>query len=335
MRTANRRVLLARVPTGLPTPADFKLDTAPIPEPLEGEFLCRTLWLSLDPYYRNVMKGHPLYGEVLRPGEVMIGETVAQVVVSRLAGYAPGDYIVGRNGWQEFALSKGEGVCKLPQEDLPLSAWLGVLGMPGLTGYAGMLELGGPEPGETVVVSAATGPVGSTAGQVARLAGARVIGIAGSAEKCDYAVHELGYAACINYRAQDLRDALEKACPDRIHVYFDNVGGETLNAVFTRLARGARIILCGMIGAYSMETPPAGPWLGPVVAARAHLQGLVVYDHLHRQSEQVRAVSAWIRAGHFKWKEDVSVGLERAPEAFCRLMRGENFGKALVRIDPG
>jgi NADPH-dependent curcumin reductase CurA len=264
----------------------------------------------------------------------MVGETVAQVVESRHPGFAAGDYVAVRNGWQQYAVSNGQGVRKLDPAVAPISTALGVLGMPGLTGYAGLVYLGEPKPGQTVVVSAATGPVGSTVGQVARLVGARPVGIAGSDAKCRYAVEELGYAACVNYKNGDLRAQLKSACPDGIDVYFDNVAGDTLAAVMTNLAMGARIVLCGMIEAYSMDKPPAGPWLGPVVGARATMKGLVVYDHMNRMAEMTKVVGGWIRDGRFKWKEDVTEGLDHAPEAFCRLMRGENFGKALVRVGP-
>lgn len=327
-------MLFARRPQGLPVEQDFALDEAPVPSPGDGEFLSRTLWLSLDPYYRNVMKGSQVYADRLEPGMPMVGETVAEVVESRHPGFAAGDYVAVRNGWQACAVSNGAGVRKLDPAVAPLSTALGVLGMPGLTGYAGLVYLGEPKPGQTVLVSAATGPVGSTAGQLARLVGARPVGIAGSDEKCDYAVRELGYAACINYRRENLRQALAAACPDGVDVYFDNVGGDTLAAALTRLALGARIVLCGMIEAYSLDAPPAGPFLGPVVGARATVKGLVVYDWLHKQPEQQRVVAQWIREGRFRYREDVTDGLERAPAAFCRLMRGENFGKALVRVAP-
>jgi NADPH-dependent curcumin reductase CurA len=328
----NRRITFARVPRGLPVPEDFGTDTVAIPEPGPGQFLSRTLWLSLDPYLRNVMKNNQLYSDRLQPGDVMSGETVAQVVGSQHRDFAPGEYVSVRNGWQEYALSDGTGVRKLDPESAPVSTALGVLGMPGLTGYAGLVYLGEPRPGQTVVVSAATGPVGSTAGQVARLVGARAVGIAGSPEKCRYAVEELGYAACVNYREGELRAQLKKACPEGIDVYFDNVGGDTLTAVLGNLALHARIVLCGMIEAYSMDSPPPGPWLGPVVGARATMKGLVVYDHFHRLPELQKVVGGWIREGRFRYREDVTEGLEHAPEAFCRLMRGENFGKALVRV---
>jgi hypothetical protein len=329
----NRRILLARVPRGLPEPGDFALDSAPAPVPADGQFLSRTLWLSLDPYLRNVMKGHPLYGVALRPGEPVHGETVAQVVESRHAGYGPGEFVVVRNGWQELAVSDGQGVRRLDAGAAPLSTALGVLGMPGLTGYAGLVYLGEPRPGQTVLVSAATGPVGSTVGQVARLMGARAVGIAGGDAKCRYAVEELGFEACVDRGDADLSGAIRRACPDGVDVYFDNAGGTVLAAALANLALHARVVLCGMIESYSMDTPPVhGPYLGPVVVARATVRGLVVYDHLARMPELQRVVGRWIREGRFRYREDVTAGLERAPEAFCRLMRGGNFGKALVRV---
>lgn len=333
-KTTNARITFQRTPRGLPVPEDFGRDVVPVPTPADGQFLARTIWLSLDPYYRNVMKNSQLYAERLQPGDVMVGETVAQVVESKHADFRAGEYVAVRSGWQQYSVSSGAGVRRLDPAVAPLSTALGVLGMPGLTGYAGLVYLGEPKPGQTVVVSAATGPVGSTVGQVARLVGARAVGIAGSDEKCDYAVRELGYAACVNYKRGDLRAQLKAACPGGVDVYFDNVGGDTLAAVLANLALGARIVLCGMIEAYSMDTPPPGPWLGPVVGARATMKGLVVYDHMHRLPELVRVVGGWIRDGRFRWKEDVTEGLEHAPEAFCRLMRGENFGKALVRVGP-
>jgi NADPH-dependent curcumin reductase CurA len=288
--------------------------------------------LSLDPYYRNVMKNSQIYADRLAAGDVMVGETVAEVMESRHSQFAAGDIVAVRNGWQQYALSNGVGVRKIDPAIAPVSTALGVLGMPGLTGYAGTVYLGQPLPGQTFVVSACTGPVGSTAGQVAKHMGARVVGIAGSAEKCDYAVKEMGFDACVNYKEGDLAAALKAACPRGIDVYFDNVAGDTLVAVLRNLAIGARIVLCGMIEAYSMDTPPPGPWLGPVVGARASMKGLVVYDHLNRMEEMTRVVSGWIRDGSFRYREDVAIGLENAPEAFCALMQGRNFGKSLVKV---
>jgi NADPH-dependent curcumin reductase CurA len=329
----NRRILFARVPQGLPVPGDFDQDTVAAPSPGPGQFLSRTLWLSLDPYLRNVMKGHALYGVALRPGDPMHGDAVAQVVESRHPGFAHGDVVVVKNGWQQFALSDGQGVRRVDPSIAPISTALGVLGMPGLTGYAGLVYLGEPRPGQTVLVSAATGAVGSTVGQLARLMGARAVGIAGSDDKCRHAVEELGFEHCINRRTGDLRASIGRACPDGVDVYFDNVGGDVLAAAIGNLAMHARIVLCGMIEAYSLDAPPAhGPFLGPVVSARATIKGLVVYDHLHRMAEMQKVVGRWIREGSFRYREDVTDGLENAPEAFCRLMQGGNFGKSLVRV---
>lgn len=332
MSERNHRITFQRVPKGLPVPEDFGADETAIPVPAAGQFLSRTLWLSLDPYYRNVMKNNQLYADRLAAGDVMVGETVAQIVESKHPDYKAGEYITVRNGWQQYALSNGSGVRKLDPAVAPVSTALGVLGMPGLTGYAGTIYLAEPKPGETFVVSACTGPVGSTAGQVARHMGARVVGIAGSDAKCEFAVKQLGFADCVNYRNGDLTAMLKKACPQGINGYFDNVGGATLEAVTRNLALGARIVLCGMIEAYSMDTPPAGPWLGPIVGARATMKGLVVYDHVARMPDLQRVVGGWIREGSFKYAEDITEGLAAAPAAFCALMQGKNFGKALVRV---
>ncbi len=332
MSVGNKRITFLRSPRGLPVPEDFGADEIGIPKPVEGQFLSRTIYLSLDPYYRNVMKNSQMYADRLAPGDVMVGETVAEVIDSQHADFKVGDVVTVRNGWQQYALSNGQGVRKIDPSVAPISTALGVLGMPGLTGYAGTVFLAQPLPGQTFVVSACTGPVGSTAGQVARHMGARVVGIAGSKEKCDYAVRELGFDACVNYRDGDLVGQLKASCPNGIDAYFDNVGGSTLEAITLNLAMGARIVLCGMIEAYSMDTPPPGPWLGPIVGARATMKGLVVYDHIHRLPEMTRVIGRWMHDGSFRWKEDISQGLERAPEAFCRLMRGQNFGKALVQV---
>jgi hypothetical protein len=330
--TENQRILLARPVQGVPVPADFTLDTAPLPAPGEGQLLVRNVFLALEPYDRNVLKGMAIYGAPLKPGDVMYGETVAEVVTSRHAAFAAGDMVLGRGGWQQYALLDGTAVRKLEPSDAPLGTALGVLGTPGLTGYVGIVYVAPPHPGQTVVVSAATGPVGSTVGQTARLMGARVVGIAGTAEKCEYAVKVLGFDECVNYKDGPLPAALKRACPEGIDVYFDNVGGDTLAAVLGNLALHAQIVLCGMMGVYNRDAPPPGPHLGPVVVARATIKGLVVFDHFHRLPELRRVVGAWIRAGRFHYREDISAPLREAPEAFCRLMRGENFGKALVRV---
>ena len=335
MSQKNQRITFARSPRGLPVPEDFGADEVAVPTAGEGEFLSRTLYLSLDPYYRNVMKNSQIYADRLSPGDVMVGETIAEIVESRHPDFRAGEIVAVRNGWQQYALSKGVGVRRIDAAAAPISAGLGVLGMPGLTAYAGTIFLAQPLPGQTFVVSACTGPVGCTAGQIARHMGARVVGIAGSAEKCAYAVRELGFAACVNYKDGNLAAQLKAACPDGIDAYFDNVGGDTLTAVMANLALGARIVLCGMIEAYSMDTPPPGPWLGPLVGARATMKGLVVYDYMSRFPEMTKLVSGWIRAGSFRYREDITDGLANAPAAFCELMHGRNFGKALVRVAQG
>jgi len=330
--TRNQRITFARSPRGLPVPEDFGADEGAVPAPGDGQFLSRTLYLSLDPYYRNVMKNSQIYADRLTPGDVMVGETVAEIIESRHADFRVGEIVAVRNGWQQYALSNGTGVRRIDPTLAPVSSALGVLGMPGLTGYAGTIFLAQPLPGQTFVVSACTGPVGCTAGQIARHMGARVVGIAGSAEKCAYAVRELGFAACVNYRDGDLTAQLKAACPEGIDAYFDNVGGDTLAAVMRNLAQGARIVLCGMVEAYSMDTPPPGPWLGPLVAARATMKGLVVYDFQHRFAEMTKLLAGWMREDRFRYREDITDGLAQAPTAFCGLMRGQNFGKALVRV---
>lgn len=330
--TQNTRIKLARKPQGVPVLADFSMDEVVIATPSEGQFLSRTLYLSLDPYYRNVMKNSPIYADKLQPGDVMIGETIAQIVESRHPQFKVGDIVQVRNGWQTYALSDGANALLVDARTSDVSSLLGVMGMPGLTGYAGTVLLAEVKAGETFVVSAATGPVGGTAGQLARLRGARVVGIAGSAEKCAYAVDVLGFAACINYKAVDLAAELKRVCPERINAYFDNVGGATLAAVMGNLALHARIILCGMIDAYHLDIPPAGPFLGPILSARATMKGLVVYDYLAHKTAMHQEIAAAIAAGTFHYREDITEGLQYAPEAFCRLMRGENFGKALVKV---
>jgi len=328
----NQRILFARKPHGLPVADDFTQDSVPVPEPVAGQFLVKNLYLALEPYYRNVMKGMALYGKPLSPGDVMFGETLSQVIVSAHDGFAAGELVVARGGWQDYALLDGASVRKVAALDSPPTTALGVLGTPGLTGFVGMVYLVPPRPGQTVVVSAATGPVGSTAGQTARMMGARVVGIAGSPEKCGYAVRELGFDQCINYKSGNLTELLKQACPNGIDVYFDNVGGDTLAAVLGNLALNAQIVLCGMIGAYNLDAPPTGPHLGPIVVARATVKGLVVFDHFGRLPELRRVVGGWIRDGKFRYREDITDTLTEAPAAFCRLMRGENFGKMLVRL---
>ncbi len=330
----NHRVLFLR-PGKTPGPENFGADTTAVPTPGPGQFLSRTLYLSLEPDYWAALQGSVDPSARLSPGDVMGGETVAQVVESRHPEYRSGEFVVVRNGWQQFALSSGQGVRRLDPDRAPISTALGVLGLPGLAGYVGLIYLGEPRPAQTVLVSSATGAVGCTAGQAARIVGARVVGIAGSADKCNYAVRELGFSACINYRAGDLAQQIRSACPDGVDVYFDNVGGNVLATVFESLATHARVVLCGLSEAYSgQEALRTGPSLAPILAARATLQGILVQDHLHRLPELQKVVGGWIRAGLFRYREDIAEGLSAAPAAYSRLMRGEHFGKVLVRVAP-
>jgi NADPH-dependent curcumin reductase CurA len=315
-------------------PENFGADTTAVPTPGPGQFLSRTLYLSLDPLYRAAVQGDGDASHRLNPGDVISGETVAQVLESRHPGYRPGEYVVLRNGWQQYALSSGQGVRRLDPDRAPVSTALGVLGLPGLAGYTGLIYMGEPRPGQTVLVSAATGAVGSTAGQAARIVGARAVGIASSPEKCEYAVRELGFAACINYHADDLDAQVRAACPDGVDVYFDNVGGDVLSCVLKYLAPHARVVLCGLSEAYNTDTPLPGSTLASILGARATVMGILVEDHLPRLPELERVVSSWIHAGLFRYKEDIVEGLAGAPEALCRVLRGEHFGKALVRVAP-
>lgn len=330
----NQRILYLR-PGKIPGPENFGMDTTALPTPGPGQFLSRTLYLSLEPDYWSAAQAANDPGR-LNPGDVMSGETVAQVVESRHPEYRSGEFIVVRNGWQQFALSSGQGVRRLNPDSAPVSTALGVLGLPGLTGYAGLLYLGEPRPGQTVLVTSSTGAVGCTVGQAARMVGARSVGIAGTVEKCEYAVRELGFAACINYRDGNLAGQIRTACPDGVDVFFDTRGGETLSSVIDWLAPHARIVLSGFSGVSTgaAAATQAGPPLGPIVTARATLRGILVEDHLHRMPEFQKVVGGWIRSGAFRYREDITDGLSEAPRAFARLLRGEHFGKVLVRVAP-
>ena len=332
--TTNRCVRLRAYPQGVPVASDFEAGDAPMPAAGDGQLLVRNIYLSLDPFLRGVISGRQIYADRVGPGDIMPGNTVGQVLVSHHDHYAAGDYVQVSGGWQAYCAVDADGARKLDPATAPLSTAVGMMGMPGLTAYAGLLHTAEPEPGDTVVVSAAAGPVGSTVGQIARIKGCRVVGIAGSDQKCRFVVDELGFDACINYKTQDLKAALADACPDRVNVYFDNVGGSTLEAVLANLAIGARVTLCGLISQYNADTPPPGPNLGPVIGARAILKGFVVYDHYHRWDEFLEVCGGWLRDGKLRYREDRSTGLDSAPEAFSRLMRGENFGKVLVEVAP-
>jgi NADPH-dependent curcumin reductase CurA len=328
----NRRILLRNRPAGAPTRDDFELVEGPLPEPGDGEVLTRTLFLSLDPYMRGRMSAAKSYAKPVGLGEVMGGGTVGEVVTSRHPGLAPGDVVVGPGGWQDYAVLPGALARKLDPGLAPVSTALGVLGMPGMTAYVGLLDIGRPKAGETVVVSAASGAVGSIAGQIAKIHGCRVVGVAGGAAKVDYVVRELGFDAAVDHRSPDLAASLAAACPKGVDVYFENVGGATQKAVWPLLNDFARVAVCGLIAHYNDPAPPPGPTMLDVLRKRLTVQGFIVRDHARREPDFLRDVAGWLRAGRLKYREDVVDGLENAPEAFIGLLQGKNFGKLVVKV---
>ena len=330
----NRQVRLKRRPVGSPTIDDFEIVDGPLPDLQDNGVLHRTIYLSLDPYMRGRMGDARSYAASLGLGQVMVGGTVSQVVESRNPAFSAGDFVLGFDGWQEHAVSDGSSLRKLDPGPAPISTALGVLGMPGLSAYVGLLDIGQPKAGETVVVSAASGAVGQVVGQIARIKGCRVVGVAGSEPKCQHVVNELGFDECVNHRRDDFREHLLAACPKGIDVYFENVGGAVLAAVLTMINQNARIPLCGQIAEYNATPPPPGPNLRPLLVNRALIKGFIVSDHQDRMPAFLRDCSAWLREGRLKYKEDIVEGLEQAPAAFLKLFDGTNFGKLLVRVSP-
>jgi NADPH-dependent curcumin reductase CurA len=327
-----RQIVLRRRPVGMPKAEDFDLVESPLSAPADGEVVCRTIYLSLDPYMRGRISGGSSYAASVDLGQVIVGATVSEILESRHPDLAPGDIVLGYDGWQSHAVARGAGVRKLDPKQAPVSTALGVLGMPGMTAYVGLLDIGRPKPGETVVVSAAAGAVGSAVGQIAKIKGCRAVGIAGSADKCDYVVRELGFDACVSYRTGDLLASLRAACPGGIDVYFENVGGDVLRAVMQLLNLNARIPLCGLISEYNAIEPVPGPNLRPLLFNRVLVQGFIVSDHMARLGDFLTDCGGWVREGRLKYREDVVAGLEKAPEAFIGLLQGKNFGKLLVRV---
>lgn len=324
----NQQVTVVRRPQGLPKPEEFAL--GPAAEPEGPGVLCEALFISLDPYLRGRLSGRHISGPIAL-GEAMSSELVLRVAEPR-NGFRPGDLVRAFGPWQRRIRLPADALKPIPAQADPPSLALGALGMPGLTAYAGATRLLQPKPGQTALVSAAAGPVGATAGQLCKMAGARVVGIAGSPEKCAWLQDRAGFDAAIDRRRQPLREALDAACPNGIDRYFDNVGGDTLQAAMERLALGARVALCGLMEQYNQEAAPPGPNPGLIIRARATVQGLVVYDHEDLRGEMEAELGARIRDGALAFKEDLSEGLEQAPDAFCRLMAGKTFGKTLVKV---
>lgn len=335
----NRRIVLAARPVGLPDEGTLRLETTPIPEPGPDEMLVRTVYLSLDPYMRGRMNDAKSYAEPVNIGEVMTGQVVAEVVTSNLDGFAPGDFVLSGSGWQDYALSDGSQVLNLGKSPENPSWSLGILGMPGYTAYAGLLKIGEPKPGETVVVAAASGPVGATVGQIARTMGCRVVGVAGGPEKCAHVVKNLGFDACVDHTADDFSAKLHAACPDGVDVYFENVGGKVLYAVLPLLNAFARVPVCGIVSWYNLTGLPEGPDHGPAIMGtilrmKVRVQGFIIFDSFPKSlyGEFARDMTTWLAEGKIKYKEQVVDGLENAPEALNDLLLGRNFGKMVVKV---
>ena len=333
-----RQVLLRRRPVGRPTPEDFDVVDAPMPDVADGDVLRRTIYLSLDPYMRGRMSAAESYADPVEIDEVMVGGTVGQVVDSRHPDFATGDYVLGYAGWQSHAVLDGNHLRTLDPDAAPLSTAVGVLGMPGFTAYSGLLKIGQPKAGETVVVAAASGPVGSAVGQIAKLKDARAVGIAGGPQKCAYLLDELGFDAAVDHRSPNFAEELRAACPGGIDVYFENVGGAVAAAVLPLLNLYARVPVCGLIAQYNDTEAPAGPDRLPGFFSRVLVKSLTIRGFIQNEfvselyADFQRDVSGWIRDGRFAYREDVVDGLENAPAAFIGLLRGSNFGKLVVRV---
>jgi NADPH-dependent curcumin reductase len=330
----NRQIRLRRRPAGEPAADDFSITDSPLPPLEDGHVLRQTIYLSLDPYMRGRMNDARSYATPVALGDIMVGGTVSRVIESRHPSLSPGDFVTGMDGWQQYGSSPAGGLRKLDPSVAPISTALGVLGMPGLTAYVGLLDIAQPKAGETVVVSAASGAVGSIAGQIARLKGCRVVGVAGSTEKCEYVTRELGFDAAVDHRATDLRAALAAACPNGIDVYFENVGGPVLAAVLSLVNRDARIPLCGLVSQYNATPLPPGPNWAPLLINRVRVQGFIVTDHVDRFGAFIKDCGEWVRRGDIRYKEDIVDDLDSAPEALIGLLAGRNFGKRLVRVSP-
>jgi NADPH-dependent curcumin reductase CurA len=327
----NRRVTLAARPVGFPEDSDFRLEEDDVAEPGPGEVLVRTLWLSVDPYQRGRMSEARSYARSLELGDVITSQAVGEVVESNDPRFEPGDDVVGQLGWQEYAVARA-GTLRKVVPGAPLQTNLHVLGTNGLTAYFGLFDVGQPRPGDTVVVSAAAGAVGQIVGQLAKLAGCRAVGVAGGDEKKRELTERFGYDAGIDYKSDDVRAALKEACPDGADVYFDNVGGEVSAAVCSRLSVGARIAVCGQVSQYNLEKPEPTFHPGLLIVFRARMQGFLVNDYAARFGEAIPRLARWLAGGDITYTEDITEGLENAPDAFMRMLRGENRGKAIVKL---
>ena len=333
----NKRIVLASRPDGRPVAQNFRLEEVAIPSPGEGELLLKLRYLSLDPYMRGRMSAAKSYAAPVEIGAVMEGGTVGEVVESRSAGFAPGDLVLSHSGWQSYALVKATDVRKLDPKAAPVTTALGILGMPGFTAYSGLLTIGQPKEGETVVVAAATGPVGSAVGQIAKLKGARAVGIAGGADKCRALIEEFGLDAAIDHRSENFAEELAAACPKGIDVYFENVGGKVFAAVFPLLNQFARVPVCGLIAQYNQSGAFDGPdrlpvFMRDVLSKSLTIRGFIQRDFVEQRPAFYHDMAKWIADGHVRYREDIVDGLENAPKAFFSLLEGGNFGKLIVKI---
>ncbi|WP_368746548.1 NADP-dependent oxidoreductase [Enterobacter cancerogenus] len=334
----NRRWVLASRPHGAPTPENFRLEEQPIPEPGEGQVLLRTEWLSLDPYMRGRMSDAPSYSPPVEIGAVMVGGTVSRVERSNHPDFKPGEWVLGYSGWQTHALSDGKDLVKLGDNPSNPLWSLGILGMPGFTAYMGLLDIGQPKSGETLVVAAATGPVGATVGQIGKIKGCRVVGVAGGEEKCRHAVEVLGFDKCIDHHADDFAQQLADACPDGIDVYYENVGGKVFDAVLPLLNTSARVPICGLVSGYNATDLPDGPdrlplLMGTLLKKRIRMQGFIIaQDYGDRIDEFQAQMGRWVQEGKIHYREQVTDGLENAPQALIGLLEGKNFGKVVIRV---
>jgi NADPH:quinone reductase len=330
----NRQIILVARPEGLPQETDFQLIETELSEAAKGQFLVRTEYLSVDPYMRGRLSEAKSYAEPVGIGQLMVGGTVGTVLQSQHPEYRVGEVVVGYWGWQEYAVLDGRELHRFDRNLAPISTALGVLGMPGLTAYFGLLDIGQPKPGETVFVSGAAGAVGSIVGQIAKIHGCRVVGSAGSPAKVEHLVRELRFDAAFNYKdVTDYAAELERLCPQGIDVYYDNVGGPLTDAAFTQINRRARIVVCGQIDQYNATRPPRGPrLLWHLIVKRARAEGFLVFDFIDRFGEAQGRIAQWLREGRLSYRETIAEGLENAPKAFIGLFRGENLGKQLVHV---
>ena len=335
MSTMNRQILLAARPVGFPKDSDFKLVESPVPTPGEGQCLIRSIYLSVDPYMRGRMNDVKSYAPPVAIGGVMGGGMVGRVVQSNNPAFKEGEILEGMFGWQDYAVSDGQGLRKIDPNLAPISTALGILGMPGLTAYFGLLEIGKPQSGETVVVSGAAGAVGSLVGQIAKIKGCRVIGIAGADDKIGYLTDELGFDAAFNYKTvSDYYGKLHELCPNGIDVYFDNVGGAITDAVFRLINTKARISICGQISQYNLERPEMGPRLilSMLLVRQSKAEGFLVSQFAGRFAEGLTQMAQWLKEGKLKYKEDIEYGIENTPAAFIAMLKGRNVGKQLVKV---